>query len=501
MPYGYGMKRYNDFGTSNMAQWVQPAFLQRWQNEDNKKRIATANAIESLQKSADTGSFTAYEPFNNGEKQGTRITSQGSQAYELGGDAMMDALEKTSASNREKSQAYLDNLKFDNSIKMLQIGNSMLEKAEKYKKNQGAKQFFGNLAQEYYTKAGVSGFKLDRLMEPNQARDAAKQDQLNLFMKIFDSAKGDPKPSNITQAIRAARAFEHEWGEDFSSEIKILENLGSESVKVPNRGTSEIKLDNLIETSLAGRYPGFIDDPAVRSKAYKDYASNPKLRAEVNVSAASMAQGRVAPTYNIIQTPTGYSAVNVRNPQLVKDLGIARPLSQKEADDISTLDTVRQSIAKAKTLYNPAYVGPVAGRKGAVTGTVGVGTSTEEQTFRAANAELEKTLFDLGGKQLTANEIKVLKPFIPSTKDPAVTYEAKLKNFEAKYNDILNKKVESLNRIGFKAEGGKMSEYISKNQTSILGEAKSAIGQGADKEKVKARLKAMGFSNKQMQGL
>ncbi len=209
----------------------------------------------------------------------------------------------------------------------------------------------------------------------------------------------------------------------------------------------EVNIANDVDTFLGQKFPGYYTDKTKRKEAL-DYYSTPQGADEFNKFWAKR-KLTVAPTFNIIQTPTGFTAVNTKDPQRMIDLGIKRPLSSKESDDLSVLDSINISIQKAKSLYDPSFVGPVAGRLGNVAGKLGVGTSEQEQSFRAANAELEKTLFDLGGKQLTENEIKVLTPFIPNVKDPPITYRMKVKNFELKYNDILQKKVERLNQSGF----------------------------------------------------
>jgi hypothetical protein len=222
--------------------------------------------------------------------------------------------------------------------------------------------------------------------------------------------------------------------------------------KAQEEKPKEINVSNEIESILAGmpEFKGYYTDSEVRKKALDYYAENSDA---VREKAAIYARSKTPPVYTPVLTDKGIVPFGTRGPNAGNfqptPNAPKKPLSAAEADEMAALDSVLESVNKTKKLYKKEFVGPVAGRKGAVTGAIGKGTTEDEQEFRASNAEIKKTLFDLGGKQLTLNEIRVLTPFLPDVNDPPITYEMKVKNFETKYRDILSKKTKRFTGMGY----------------------------------------------------
>lgn len=126
------------------------------------------------------------------------------------------------------------------------------------------------------------------------------------------------------------------------------------------------------------------------------------------------------------------------------------PASQ--VDEIATLETLLGDVANIENLKAWGYAGRVEGEWGAVKEYTGIGVNENEQKARTATATLKKNLFDIGGKVLTGNELKILEPFIPTIDDPESVYKVKLENFKREYNLILKNKREKLSSYGYRNE-------------------------------------------------
>ena len=131
------------------------------------------------------------------------------------------------------------------------------------------------------------------------------------------------------------------------------------------------------------------------------------------------------------------------------------PASQ--VDEIATLETILGDVTNIENLKAWGYAGRVEGKWGAVKEYTGIGVNENEQKARTATATLKKNLFDIGGKVLTGNELKILEPFIPTMNDPEPVYRVKLENFKREYNLILKNKREKLSSYGYRNEMGQGS--------------------------------------------
>lgn len=134
-----------------------------------------------------------------------------------------------------------------------------------------------------------------------------------------------------------------------------------------------------------------------------------------------------------------------------------RTVPANQVDEIATIETVLDDVANIENLQAWKYAGRVKGKVGKAKEYTGIAVDENEQKSRTATATLKKNLFDIGGKVLTGNELKILEPFIPTIDDPESVYKVKLENFKREYNLILKNKREKLSSYGYRNEMGQGS--------------------------------------------
>lgn len=129
-----------------------------------------------------------------------------------------------------------------------------------------------------------------------------------------------------------------------------------------------------------------------------------------------------------------------------------RTVPANQVDEIATIETVLDDVANIENLQAWKYAGRVKGKVGKAKEYTGIAVDENEQKSRTATATLKKNLFDIGGKVLTGNELKILEPFVPTIDDPESVYKVKLENFKREYNLILKNKREKLSSYGYRNE-------------------------------------------------
>lgn len=139
----------------------------------------------------------------------------------------------------------------------------------------------------------------------------------------------------------------------------------------------------------------------------------------------------------ILQTDEGYVEYN-KATKKVTPLGIQKPLTAEQQKDWVQLRNVKSALEDVKVMYKPEYTGVYQGGiAGSTYKKLGIGTSEDEQTFRARNAVLYQMLYSLSGKQVSVPEWeRIIKPYIPMPGDSDLEYSAKLKQLDKSLTQI-----------------------------------------------------------------
>ncbi len=154
-----------------------------------------------------------------------------------------------------------------------------------------------------------------------------------------------------------------------------------------------------------------------------------------------------------IQTAEGYTPAVTRGPGIGtvgETTGLKKPIPAEETRRIGDLNTLLKDIATTRKLYNPDWVGPIAGRVGKVeekyTGTA----LTDQVKFYAYVRDMKDALLRArSGAQINEQEYNRLVSFLPDEYLPSKSFEARLDRFEAELKNVLESKREALKEGGY----------------------------------------------------
>ena len=124
-----------------------------------------------------------------------------------------------------------------------------------------------------------------------------------------------------------------------------------------------------------------------------------------------------------------------------------KPSQQERRDMVEDLTTIGQ-LDVLQNLYDPVFVGPIAGRYGSMTEVVGL-IGEDEATFRAQVASIKnQTIKLITGAQMSEPEaIRIMKQ-IPDTNNPPSVFQARLKQTRANIVMMAKKRREILGKSG-----------------------------------------------------
>lgn len=137
-----------------------------------------------------------------------------------------------------------------------------------------------------------------------------------------------------------------------------------------------------------------------------------------------------------------------------------KPLPADNAQQLGDFATLSDQIQRAKDSYKPEFVGVVAGRTGKVAQTLdipalGLGADTERSNFLSnINSVRNQLLYLRSGKQINEKEYERLLAELPDENKSSKDFEAKMKNFEAVFNEMVSNRKKSLAEGGYRVPGG-----------------------------------------------
>jgi hypothetical protein len=154
-----------------------------------------------------------------------------------------------------------------------------------------------------------------------------------------------------------------------------------------------------------------------------------------------MAIRAVGPPYdNVIPTSEGLQPVNARTGRVAGGPIGEKPLSPSQITSEQQIGTLKETLNRVKNLYNPGWVGPIAGRWGGVKEST-VGLTPEQARFYSDLAQMQNTLvYLMSGKQINEHEFERLKKQLPDRDLPPSTFKARMNTFEKTLNSIINQR-------------------------------------------------------------
>ncbi|HYE19706.1 MAG TPA: hypothetical protein VEA69_14745 [Tepidisphaeraceae bacterium] len=128
-----------------------------------------------------------------------------------------------------------------------------------------------------------------------------------------------------------------------------------------------------------------------------------------------------------------------------------QPLPAGEAATNADLRTADNLLGEIDRGLQPGYIGPVAGRLGALRNVTGIGATSAESTHRARLAEVSNALLRAqSGMAVTPQEYERIKQELPQPTDPPVVFKAKLAAARKLIQDKLANRAAEFDQRGFR---------------------------------------------------
>ena len=292
----------------------------------------------------------------------------------------------------------------------------------------------------------VSVYKgnIERLETPNEASRLVEEGW----------TKTPPEKPNETPLYQAIK-------EKMTQENPATKKLftASEAYKEIHSKDNEVNVATEIDTILGGMFPGYYTDKETRKRAL-DYYSTPGGAARVQRLAAQYNKSKAPDIYNFVQTDRGLIPGNMRTGEVGAPAttpegdNLSKPTPAGEITPLQQIKTLQSALATAESLYDPSFVGPVAGRLAAVGRSVlgGAGQTDKQIIFNAAlNQARNSLVYLLSGKQINEQEYKRLETQMPSSTLTPKSFVANMTEFKRTLGDILTNKEGTLKAGGYGA--------------------------------------------------
>lgn len=183
-------------------------------------------------------------------------------------------------------------------------------------------------------------------------------------------------------------------------------------------------------------------------KEFSDYIATPEGQKTASAYRSKYAQESATPFFMMGQTSEGFVPMNARTGQVGQSTGLGKPLTSEMIVANQQAGTLQETLERVKTLYDPNFVGPIAGRAGGIAQKT-IGVDPKKAQFYSDLAQIQNTLiYMLSGKQINESEYNRLKEQLPSKELPASTFEARMKTFEATLSSIIENRKKNMGGYG-----------------------------------------------------
>jgi hypothetical protein len=172
-----------------------------------------------------------------------------------------------------------------------------------------------------------------------------------------------------------------------------------------------------------------------------------------------------APQYSSVQGPEGAISFVEKGPQTVLAPGSKlispsqsitmeqKPAPAEERQSIIALQDLKRDLMEAARLYDPRYVGMADSRMGWIREKTGMGVSPDETSFRQLMSTMIDMAYIKSGKQISPQEMLMLKERMPdiSISDPA--FETRLNTFYQMLESMITSRTGALQQSGYITPG------------------------------------------------
>lgn len=202
---------------------------------------------------------------------------------------------------------------------------------------------------------------------------------------------------------------------------------------------------------------------------------------ETRITTEELLKSRDLGTYGshrIIQTDKGAYYVAVRPDKGGKPIPItdaqgqplAKPIPSEQMSRISDLLTLKANNEEVQKLYNPSYVGPVAGRWAGLKEKLVDLPEPQVQFYAYVRDNQDALLRARSGAQINEQEFRRLVAFLPDPNLPSGNFMARQKRFEKEVEIVLGNKVKMLGVGGYGTVS--MTEQPKESQDKTMTESK-----------------------------
>lgn len=119
-----------------------------------------------------------------------------------------------------------------------------------------------------------------------------------------------------------------------------------------------------------------------------------------------------------------------------------------ERDKLATAGASLANLDNMKSLYDKAFVGPVAGRIGKVGDIFGVNTESRSEFYAATSAFKNQIIKEITGAQMSEPEAKRIMKQVPDVNDPPTVWVAKWKQSKRNVAVLRAKRIEIMRKSG-----------------------------------------------------
>ena len=248
--------------------------------------------------------------------------------------------------------------------------------------------------------------------------------------------------SLVGQRIESAEKLS---GERLSSAEKLAEARAKHSAELAtlrSEGKSKTE-DQRIEAALRarlGREP--TDQEVLDEKTARTQSNAPNIYIGVDEGGKPLTmKSRGTPTITPAEVPGG-EKVQPKPQHIPNEMVVAE-------QQISTLQT---TLDRVEANYDPAYVGPVAGRLGALQ-EQWTGIPEKQAMFYADLAQINNSLvYLMSGKQINEQEYKRLLKQLPVATLPEGVFKSRMKTFKETLKSILGERHKNMKSRGIESK-------------------------------------------------
>lgn len=258
-----------------------------------------------------------------------------------------------------------------------------------------------------------------------------------------------------------------------------IEGINRELAKIEGEKATPTKVQsmgNAVDLAINQKFqdPAYLTDPEKQKKALT-WLATPEGKKAVADAAAIVSP----PSMTLVPTSGGLVPFTTRGPgagTVGEPTGLGKPISSEQASKLGDLESSKRALGEAMKLYKSAWVGPIAGRTGAVEEKF-LGTASKDQVkFYSWVRDIQDSLLRArSGAQINEQEYQRLANFLPDPNLPSKSFEARAERFKQELDIVMEEKRKALSEAGYgvkkpevkvgieerKSIGGK--NYIKKN--------------------------------------